>query len=83
MSDNRIIKDCSIGQVQAYTPYPGDNIAVNLSFYASMRHAKSRTAYVSQTLNMTAADARDLARVLIEAADHADKVRIVPEQEAA
>lgn len=83
MSDNRIIKDCTIGQIQAYAAQAGD-IAVNIGFYADMKHASSKAAYISQNLNLTADDARDLARVLLEAADHADKVRIVPaEQEAA
>ena len=82
MSDSRIIKDCAIGQIQAYAAQAGD-IAVNLGFYADMKHASSKAAYISQNLNMTADDARDLARVLLEAADHADAVRIVREAEAA
>lgn len=82
MSDNRIIKDTPIGTVQAWNARAGE-VAVCLGFYAGMQYtSKSKTAYVQQGLYLSASDAREIARVLIEAADHADKVRIV-EQEAA
>lgn len=76
---SRIIKRTTTGDVQAWSARAGDT-AVNFTLYASILHAATKAAYVSQSLNLTAADARDLARVLIEAADHADKVCIVEDQ---
>ena len=70
---SRIIRRTTTGDVQAWAAPPGD-AAVNFSLYARVMHGTSEVAYTSQSLNLTVADARDLARVLIEAADHADKV---------
>ena len=74
-NDDRIIKHTTIGDVQAWSAPNGD-VAINLSYYATIAHGTSNAAYCSQSLNLTAADARDLAKVLIEAADHADSVCI-------
>lgn len=74
--DKRIIKRTTIGDVQAWAASV-DQVSVNLTIYANVHHMQTKTAYMSQSLNMSGADARDLARVLIEAADHADAVRIV------
>lgn len=79
---NRIIKRTSVGDVQAW-PAPDGAVSVNLSIYAHVQNMATETAYMSHSLNINSADARDLARILIEAADHADAVRIVSEQEPA
>ena len=71
---SRIFRDTPLGNIQAW-PAPADDVSVCVSFYANVSHAPTERAYISQNLNMTAADARNLARVLTEAADHADKVR--------
>jgi hypothetical protein len=71
---NRAFLNTNIGNVQAWRAEP-THPAVCVNFYAGVQHAPGGASYVSQTLNLTSADARDLARVLTEAADHADKVR--------
>jgi hypothetical protein len=71
---NRAFLNTNIGNVQAWRAEP-THAAVCVNFYAGVQHAPGGASYVSQTLNLTAEDARDLARVLNEAADHADKVR--------
>lgn len=70
---NRILLDAPIGGIQAWGAASTD-VSVSMSFYAAMKHAASETAYISQNLNLSSADARKLAAVLIKAADHADKV---------
>lgn len=70
---NRILLDTPIGSIQAWGAASNDT-SVSMSFYAAMKHAASETAYVGQTLNMSSTDARNLAAVLIKAADHADSV---------
>lgn len=74
MSNDRIILDSPLGNVQAW-PANSAETAVAVSFYADIKHAETDTAYISQTLNLRSADARKLASALVIAADHADKVR--------
>lgn len=78
---DRILINTNIGSVQAWRAEAGA-ISVGVCTYT---HINDRASYIQQTLNMTAEDARDLALVLIEAADHADKVKITasPVEEAA
>ncbi|MGQ3299672.1 hypothetical protein [Reyranella sp.] len=71
---NRILLRTSIGDIQAWGA-PSSDVSVVLSVYANVAHADTQTAYISQNLNMSAAEARRLAATLVEAADHADKVR--------
>ena len=71
---DRILINTNIGNVQAWPASP-DDVAVGASFYASVQHAPGAVSYVSQTLNLTAADARSFARALLDAAHHADTVR--------
>ena len=70
---DRILLNTNIGNVQAWRASPA-NVSVGVSLYAGVQHAPGAASYVSQTLNLTARDARNLARALTEAADHADKV---------
>lgn len=81
---NRFYRDTQIGNVQAW-PEPEGEPAVVFALYASVMHAADTKSYITQHINLTVATARDLAHALIEAADHADKVRIVvpPVEEAA
>lgn len=70
---DRILRDTRVGQVQAWSA-KSDDVAVVIGTYAHIQDSQTKAAYYSNSLYMTAADARDLARVLIEAADHAEKV---------
>ena len=79
---DRILLNTNIGHVQAWRASPAD-VSVSVSLYASVQHAPSAASYVSQAINLTARDARNLARALTEAADHADKVRTDRVDEAA
>ena len=79
---DRILLNTNIGNVQAWRAESA-HVAVGVSLYASVQHAPGGASYVSQTLNLTAEDARNLAHALIEAADHADKVRTDRVEEAA
>ena len=81
----RLYRNTRIGSVQAW-PEPEGEPALAVSFYASVMHGAETKSYISQNINLTVADARDLARALTEAADHADKVRVgtsAPVDEAA
>lgn len=81
----RLYRNTRIGSVQAW-PEPSGKPALTVSFYAGIMLGADDKSYISQNINLTVADARDLARVLIEAADHADKVRMevsAPVEEAA
>lgn len=78
----RLYRTTRIGSVQAW-PEPVGEPALTVSFYASVILGAEVKSYISQNINLTVADARDLARVLIEAADHADKVRADRVEEAA
>ena len=69
----RILLDTPIGHIQAWGA-PSTDVSVSVSFYAGMKHAEAEGAYISQNLNLSAADARKLAAVLLTAAAHADKV---------
>jgi uncharacterized protein YfaA (DUF2138 family) len=79
---DRILLNTNIGNVQAWRAMPAD-VAVCVSLYASVQHAPGAASYVSQTLNLTARDARNLARALTKAADYADKVRTDRVEDAA
>lgn len=72
-SDNRIIRSTRIGDIQAW-PAKAAEVAVVVGTYSHIQDSRTEAAYYSNSLYLTAADARDLARVLIEAADHAEKV---------
>ena len=71
----RLYRNTRIGSVQAWSE-PAGEPALTVSFYASVMLGTEAKSYISQNINLTVADARDLARVLNEAADHADKVRM-------
>ena len=75
---NRILIDTNIGNVQAWSA-PASDVAIAVSFYAGIKHGPSKASYIAQTLNLTVEDARDIARALIEAADHANSVQPVVE----
>ena len=79
---NRILRRTSVGDIQAWGA-PLADVSVSLGIYAGVQHADTQVAYFSQNLNMTSADARRLGKSLIEAADHADKVRTDCVEEAA
>lgn len=79
---NRILRRTSVGDIQAWGA-PSTDVSVVLGIYAGVQHANTQTAYFSQNLNMTSADARRLGESLIEAADHADKVWTGQVEEAA
>lgn len=70
---NRIVLSSPVGDIQAWGA-SASATSVVMSLYANVEHASTKTAYVSQSLNMSATDARQLAAVLIKAADHANKV---------
>lgn len=81
-SDGRILFGCAIGSLQAWPAEKAD-VSVALSFYATFSHVGETGSYTSSTHNLTAADARDLAAALLRAAEHADAVAVVAQQEAA
>lgn len=81
-SDNRIIRSTRIGDIQAWAAKSVD-VAVVVGTYAHIAASQTEAAYYSNSLYLTAADARDLARVLNEAADHADAVCTDRVEEAA
>lgn len=70
----RLYRNTRIGSVQAWPESEGEP-ALTVSFYASVMYGTEAKSYISQNINLTVSDARDLARALTEAADHADKVR--------
>lgn len=78
---NRILIETSIGQVQAWKPN-GDDTSICFALYAGVLHTSSKKAYVSSALYMTAAEARDLAVVLMQAADHVEAVTVVEMEDA-
>lgn len=67
----RFFSQSCIGNVQAWAATP-TAVSVAVSFYARVSNADSRSAYVFNTLNLSAADARALAATLIAAADWAE-----------
>jgi len=80
--DNRIIRHTRIGSIQAWATTSSDVSAV-VGTYTHVQDSATKAAYYSNSLYMTAADARDLARVLNEAADHAESVCTDRVEEAA
>lgn len=77
---DRIILACNIGQVQAWRPGTYGETSVNLSFCANFKRGESGS-YTSSSHNFTIADARNIAAVLLKAADHAES--LIPQEEAA
>ena len=75
---NRILIDTNIGNVQAWSA-PASVVSIAVSFYAGIKHGESQASYIAQTLNLTVEDARNIARALIEAADHANSVQPIVE----
>jgi hypothetical protein len=70
---DRMFRTTRIGNVQAWSALAG-NASIAMSYFAGIKHAASGASYVSHTLNLTVEDARDIARALVEAADHADSL---------
>lgn len=79
---DRALFGCAIGSLQAW-PADADDVAISLSFYAKFQHVDDNPSYTSATHNFTSAVARNLAAALIRAADHADAVVKIAQQEAA
>lgn len=70
---DRMIVDCSIGNVQAWKPLHKGGTAIALSFFASLdRYKDAMESYTSSSLNLTIADVRSIAETLLRAADHAE-----------
>lgn len=72
---NRIIKSTPFGDIQAFPARP-DAVSVAISLFAHVENHATKTAYISHALYLNSAEARETARLLIAAADHADKVQI-------
>lgn len=78
---NRILVHTSTGHVQAWKP-EGDDVAICMALTAGIKHKGDTQSWIGFTQYMTAAEARDLAVVLTQAADHVEALAVVDLEDA-
>ncbi len=77
---NRIVLHSATNDVQAWKP-DGDDIGVCMYHSARVRQGNTQS-WTNFTQYMTAAEARDLAVVLTQAADHVEALTVVELEDA-